>query len=146
MSEREPTPEKRLPRLFDNCNNCEQDYDLEPNNAKLYMYDAEPDCNYLYCTCTHCQSNFIMFVGMDTVLNAIRHGIDPRAEKYAPDKIKNARLKLLGIELIEPVEITARHEKLIGSFAATLANCPDDLLYDFITDENNNRDLPQRWA
>ena len=106
MSEKEP----KLPRLYDNCNNCEEDYDLTPDNCALFMYDAEPDCNYMYCHCPNCSSNFIMFIGVDTALNAVRHGIDPEVARFAPDKIKKARLDLLGIELVQPKKLTDRQE------------------------------------
>jgi hypothetical protein len=144
--EGQQNPEKKLSRLFDNCNNCEEDYDLTPDNTTLHLHEVNPDCNFLRMTCDHCDSTWVMFgIGEDTAISAMDHGIDPIIEKYPNETIVKRRMGMLGLTMIEPVEITARHEALVGRFGETLQNCPDELLYAFITDENEQKPYPQRW-
>ena len=147
MSEYESSAERESHRLFDNCNNCEQDYDLTPENTSMHLHEVNPDCDYVRMTCDHCKHNWIMFgLSEDFVKRVVEHGIDPEMRKYPRDDVITARLGQLGIELVQPVEITPRHELLISTLAETLQNCPDELLYDFITDENTNKPYPPRWT
>jgi len=145
MSEQEQTPEKKYPRLYDNCNDCEQDYDLTPENTSLHLHEVNDDCDYARMTCDHCQRPWIMFgLSEDFVLNAVRHGIDPEFRKFPDNKVLTARLGQLGITLAQQHELTPRHELLISVFEETLQNCPDDMLFDLITDENI-QPYPPRW-
>ena len=149
MSEQEQSPEsqERLPRLYDNCDKCEEDYDLTPDNTTIHLHEVNPDCNFMTMTCDHCSSGWLLWHPRSEVVeNAVNHGIVPERHRYPSENILNRRLEFLNVELVKPVEITQRHEKLIGSFATTLANCPDELLYDFITDENTNKPYPPRWT
>ena len=88
-----------------------------------------------------------MFIDDHTWEQAYLNGIhEAEQQDYADDTTYQQMLVVRGIELVEPVEITDRQEKLVAALGKTLASCPDDLLFDFITDDNETRDYPMRWT
>jgi hypothetical protein len=42
-------------------------------------------------------------------------------------------------------ELTSRHEELLSTFGRALDSIPDDLLWDGLQGDHDNRDLPPRW-
>jgi hypothetical protein len=146
MSEQASSPEQRKP-LHDNCNSCSEDYDLTPETAELHLHKVNPDCDHLLMRCPHCGTKTALFgINEDTIQRAVDSGIDPEYHKYPNDSLLNLRLGYLGIELVQPVALTPRHEKLISQFEEVLTTTPDEHLYELIVDDGYNRPYPQRWS
>lgn len=147
MTERAPkNPEEELPPIYEQCPNCDQEYAHAEDNTKLFLFDKQPECNYVACRCPECRDTAIYLIDLSWAASVIKRGVPVKAEDYASDDVYDMWLRYKGIELPKTHELTPRHEKIIGSFATTLANCPDELLYGFITDDNKDLPYPQRWA
>lgn len=149
MSEIQKNPETNpAPKpIFDDCSGCDQRYQLTAMTANGVIYPKQPECSYLMCRCPNCGYKTQIFCNETTIEMAALNGIDIEGdEMYAPDDIYKSWLEVKGIELVETYQLTARHEKLIGQFATSLANTPDEYLYDLITDDGYGRPHPLRWV
>lgn len=148
MSEIQSTPNsnpEKQRRITDNCDTCKKDYELTPNNTFLFHYAGQEELDNMFCTCPHCKSKIRIFIGDDTFRQAVDNGIEPICDdKYAPEDLYKKWCALNGIELPKTYELTDRHNKLIGHFGLTMANMPDDLLYDELTSDHG-RPHPTRW-
>lgn len=141
-----PEHERQARPIYDDCSNCEQRYQLTPDNTAGRIYPKQAECSYLLCVCPNCNNKTRIFCNDVTfevaALNDI-HIFDD--EPFADDNVYSDWLELKGIELPKSYELTDRHEKMIGAFATALATVPDEHLYDLITDEGYNQPYPQRW-
>lgn len=147
MSEKQNSPEQQPKPLHDNCNGCNEDYDLTPETAELHLHKVNPDCDHLLMSCPHCGTKTALFgINEDTIQRAIDTGIDPEFHKYPNDSLLKMRLGYLGIELVRPVELSPRHEKLIDQFETVIETTPDEHLYDLVVDLGYNQPYPQRWT
>lgn len=145
--ENAPEKEPQIQPIFDDCSNCDKRYQLTAMNSAGRLYPKQPDCSYLLCVCPNCKYRTRIFCNETTLEMAALNGIEVYDdEPYAEPEIYTSWLDVKGIELPQTYELTDRHERLIGQFATTLANCPDGLLYDLITDDNQGRPHPQRWV
>jgi hypothetical protein len=107
MGEKEPKP-----KLTDVCGNCEKRYALTEQNALLFIFNKQPDCNHLQAECPSCGNNTLIYLqdGGDTKDKALKHGINVIEVDYAPKHIYKQFLELAGITLIEPHDLTPRQE------------------------------------
>lgn len=121
MSEREnPEKEKRIP-LMETCGNCEYTYEHTDDNSRLVLFTKQPDCDYVACRCPQCHTGTIYFMDEDWKAHAQKNEISIHSEdEYAPDEIYKMRLATAGIELVQEMEITPRHEDIIRKFGETL--------------------------
>lgn len=146
MSEQEQTPEKLpKPRLFDDCSNCEQRYELTEDNSVVFNYTRQPECNFIYCACPNCDNRTRIFINPHSLEQARVAGIHIEDEEWASEQVYDDWCELKGIVLPETYQISDRHEKLIGQFGLTLANTPDEHLYDLIVDDGYSKPHPPRW-
>jgi hypothetical protein len=151
MSEKPSNPEKKKPQpLFDDCNHCGKKYQLTAVNTILNIYDKQPDCNNVVCKCKHCNQFTKMFINDTLWEQAYLNGI-PEAEQqdYADDTTYQQMLVVRGIELVEPVEITDRHEKLVAGLGKTLQTmfpAHADVFWDEMNSPNTYRPYPTRWT
>lgn len=150
MSEIQRSPETndQPAPLFDDCitEGCGTRYQLTPQNTAGRIYPGQRDCNYLLCVCPGCNGKTRIFAVDNTLEQAALNGIEIfDDEPYAEPEIYDAWCRAAGIELPKTYELTDRHEALIGKFALTMANMPDDLLYDELTSDHG-RPHPTRWV
>lgn len=147
MSERQSNPEsnpEKQRRLTDNCDNCNQDYELTPENTELYYYITQDDCTHLLCTCPNCNYKTRIFIGDETFGQAVENGIEPIVKKNAPQGIYEKWLELNGVQLPPTYELTNRHEATVRKFGDALLAIPDELFWDNIEAETD-RPHPQKW-
>lgn len=114
--------EPRNPHLVDCCDNCEQDYDLTPNNTALRKFNKKPECNYLYTIHTECSNPTIIFIGSETTEVALEAGIPFVEDDYPEEEEYDRWLKVNEIELIKEQELSPRQENFIKYFGYLLKN------------------------
>jgi hypothetical protein len=119
MSEQEPRKEQHL---TDCCDNCEQDYDLTPNNTALRKFNKKPECNYLYTIHADCSNPTIIFIGSETTEVALEAGIPFVEDDYPEEEEYDRWLKVNEIELIKEHELSPRQENFIKYFGYLLKN------------------------
>lgn len=147
MSEKQSSPEQQPKPLYDNCGNCEQDYELTSENSIVQLYSKQTECSFLFCICPNCSYKTRIYINPYTVTRAQELGIEVvDSEPYAPQPIYDEWCEVKGIELPKTYELTNRHEQIIGKFATALASTPDEHLYDLITDTGYNQPYPLRWT
>ena len=149
MSEFDPGHERHVQPLRDKCNHCETNYGITDKNAYLFTYEKQPDLNHLVCKCLNCEGRTIMFTNDEITAQARGLGIGESVGDYAPEERYQQWLRVKGIELVQPVEITDRHEKLVSQFGKNLmlvtAHQPD-LFWDEMNSPADYRPYPQRWT
>lgn len=105
MGEREPQPEKWL--MYDNCDNCEQNYLVESTNSFIVTFSEQPDINRLITKCTNCGTSTLFFIIREVTERAIEAGIRTNdIEGYAPKEIYENWHEVIGEALIENGRIT----------------------------------------
>lgn len=143
----EHAPEKEPVPMFDDCMHCEQRYQITADNAAIYHYNKQSECDFLFCVCPNCSGQSRIFCSPETVEVGKQNGLKIVAEEdYADQNIYRSWLELNDIVLPPTYELTDRHEALIKKFGETMLAMPDDLLYDEITDFNHPKPHPQRWV
>lgn len=104
--EKEPNRNIRYPK--DKCVNCSKKYEVSPDNTRMNIYSYQEFCNHFYTTCTHCdEQSTILFTPQDPQELA-ELGYPIRVEKYPPDHIYEAYLRVKKIELLKEKELTMR--------------------------------------
>lgn len=125
--EREPNKEIRYPK--DKCANCNKKYEMTPDNTRLNIYSFQEFCNHYYTTCTKCEKqSTILFTGEDPQ-EVAEYGYPIRLEKYPPDNIYEAYLRVKKIELIKEKELTMRemsHVAFLGYILDSEELSPED--------------------
>lgn len=142
--ERPNSPEKKTPKLYDNCMSCESRYELTEDNTMAQTFARQPECNYLYCVCPHCNFRTKLFCDESSLQHAEAKGIYILERDYADETTYQEWVKVKGIELPKEYELTDRHEKIIKGFGETLRNMPDDFFWDNI-EEPTERPYPNTW-
>lgn len=144
MSERETNPEQQKP-LTDKCRNCKVKYPINEETSIARLFETQEECNHVLCTCPNCDFKTKIFGNMDYMQRVVDAGARIEYERNADELTYNQWLGLKGIQLAQTYELTPRHELLVSVMAETLQNCPDDLLYDLITADNEQKPYPERW-
>lgn len=139
-------PNKKPKPMFDDCNHCSKKYQITAINAKLHLFEKQPDCNFIYCTCSHCQGTTKMFIDDYTVEQGIGNGLPVSLEDYADDTTYKQWLQVKGIELVQPRDITDRHERAIAALGQTLRSIPSDMFWEEMNSPHDYKPYPQRWA
>lgn len=168
MSEKEPNREKKKKGEFkDDCMNCESVFGLNVDNTFAITYEKDWSCNHLVVNCPDCNHLYRVFCNSQTLDRAADEGImfnpkvrriDPNTGevlsiertggKFAPDDIWALRYQLDGVEMVQPVEISPRHEKIIEAFGKTITEMTIKDPDGFWQDINSPQDRPytQRWC
>lgn len=112
--EREPSNEKVRP-LKDNCNNCKKNYRLTMENAYVIHYEQKAECDHMICKCPRCDFVTMIFLAADgdTMDRARENLININNLDWPSEKVYQTWLKLMGIELIQPKELTPRQERML---------------------------------
>lgn len=112
--ERENNQEKVRP-LKDNCNSCKKNYRLTMDNAYVVHYDKKPECDHMMCKCPRCDFVTMIFLSPngDTMERAKENLISINKLDWPSEKIYSTWLRLMGIELVEPNELTQRQERIV---------------------------------
>lgn len=116
----------------DNCNHCQQDYDLTVENAHLQLFLREPEYTFILAHCPHCDTWTRMFIGLDTAC-ALVSKLPIYVDVVAPDVIKASHKKLFGTQ--ETPEVAEAVEVL-----TELPDLPPDLrrqLYDWLRESDH---------
>lgn len=117
MSERPPNPERepKIPKLRDDCSNCEKEYKITKKNSVYYAYSEMPDANNLVCQCPHCKFVTRVFLPNDSeTRDAIAPNKIPSIVSKNPGvEIMETYLQLYDINLIKQNEVTPRQENII---------------------------------
>lgn len=137
-------PEKKKNALTDNCDNCSEDYDLTPDNTVVLHYTVDTKMDNLICHCPHCKYRTRIFIGKDTLDQAVSFGIQLNVNKYAHPTIVSDYEGLYGMKPVETYELTNRHEAIIHKFGKTVLAMPDQMLYDGFHDPTD-KPYPLRW-
>lgn len=165
MSEKENTPEKKKRPFRDDCMECEQQFDISNKKDFAVTYEVDDFCNHLYLNCPHCGEQYRVLVNNDTlniarerglrfnpevnVLNPQTGEVKPQKTggKYAPPEIIAMWQRTMGMEMVQPVEISPRHEKIIESFGKTICEMTVQDPDGFWSDMNSPQDRPHptRW-
>lgn len=107
MGEKDPGNVERLP-LRDECMHCNRKYRITKDNAAVFEFTKQPECNHISAECTKCGGHTRIFVGSETMQQATAWEIPVVPTEYAPDFIYQSWLELSGIELIKEREVTPR--------------------------------------
>ena len=168
MSEKEPNREKNNKGEFkDDCMNCESVFGLNSDNTFAVTYEKDQSCNHLVVNCPDCHHLYRIFCSSETLDRAADEGImfNPKVRrvdpdtgevlsieqvggKYAPDDIWALRYELEGVEMVQPVEITTRHENIIRKFGETLTAMTVQDPEGFWEEMNSqqHRPYPNKWC
>ncbi len=145
MSEHEPSPERKIQPLFDDCMNCDARYQLNPENAGARHYPGQAECDYIICKCPNCKYITRIFVGAESMQDARDNGLTVHEdEKYAEPDIYDRWCQVNGIELPKTYELTDRHEAIIRKFGENLLAVPDDIFWDNI-EADPGKPYPLKW-
>lgn len=109
--EKEPKPRK----LYDTCENCDEDYDLTPKNAGVMIYSKQKECSYCIAVCPHCNNQTRIFVSEEVLNEIIEYGLPMAMQEYADDNIYSDFLDAYEITLPKQHELTPRQEKLVNN-------------------------------
>ncbi len=112
--ERNPEQNKN-PHLYDNCDHCEEDYDLTPENTAIRMFTKKPECDYVFAVCPHCSGRTRIYPQTTTLEALISIGITPVIDDYPDQEEYLSFCHVYGIELIEPKELTPRQDRYINN-------------------------------
>ena len=100
MGEREPQPERWI--MYDNCDNCNSNYLVEPSNSFIVTFSEQPDINRLITKCTACGTSSLFFVIREVTERAIEAGIKTTdVEGYAPKEVYENWYEVIGEQLLE---------------------------------------------
>ena len=95
MTERAPkNPEEELPPIYEQCPNCDQEYAHAEDNTKLFLFDKQPECNYVACRCPECRDTAIYLIDLSWAASVIKRGVPVKAEDYASDENKAGKPRL----------------------------------------------------
>lgn len=152
MSERSPkdNPEKeRFAPLNESCDNCEAQYVLDNENTDFIVYEKDRPFNHIICTCPACENKSLYFMDDAYQNHALGVGLIPmEAAKYAPEQLIKMWEQLRGIEIVQPVEISPRHEQQIQKFGETVSAMLEQDPDGFWEDMNSphDRPYPKKWC
>lgn len=123
MTNFENNPEKIKP-LKDRCMHCDKNYRLTQENALIVEYTKKPECNYVNSKCTHCGGMTTIFVPptSNTIDELKKQDVPCGQLDYPSDDVYEAWLQVMGIELIQPQELTPRQENRVRFGAFILGN------------------------
>lgn len=125
---------------------CGKEYVLTPENSAMAHYEKQPECNFVFGTCPHCETNLRSYMSYLDPEEANKRGIKIHDdEEYAEPHIYEEWCAVKGIELLKERQLTPRLESEIEHFSETMDVIPDELLYDCITSMNTVRNMPERW-
>ena len=145
MNERNYEREKPEP-IYDTCDNCEQEYQITSENALVYHFGKQPECDFIICACPDCKQPIRIYIDEESLQQARNNGLSvEESEPYADDETYELWCGLYGIELPKVYELTNRHEALIHKFGETLLNIPDSLFWDSI-EADPGTPYPLRWV
>lgn len=137
-------PEKERKPLIDNCDGCDQDYELTAGNTILNHYSTQDECDHLICNCPNCGYVTMMFIGEKTFQQAVDNGIHVQVEKNAPRNVYDGWAELHEINAPKTYELTNRHEAIIRKFGDTIMNMPPEIFWDNI-EAPTEKPYPLRW-
>jgi len=149
MSERQPNPEqeKREP-LMETCENCGFTYEHTDDNSYLLQFNKMPDADSVVCKCPQCHTKALYFLDEAWKKHALANGIPIELEDdFPPDAVYQMMLSARGIELVEEMEISPRHEEIIRKFGETLTamtNIDPDGFWEYMNSPQD-RPYPTRW-
>jgi hypothetical protein len=124
MNEREPNPEKdnNVKPLRDQCNRCQKKYKLTEETAVGIIYTKQPDCRHIVACCPHCRFQTRIFIpqSSNSLEVAQQTGVPILVFEYASEEIYDMFLRVYGIELIQPKELTPRQEEQVSNYGRFL--------------------------
>jgi len=143
--EKDPNKNKIKP-IKDNCNHCSKDYQITAINGVLVVFDKQPDCNFMLCSCTHCKKPTKMFIDDYTLEQGRGNGLREERKDYADDDTYRQMLDVREITLVQERPITDRHEREIGRFSINIHAMPAKDIHEEMALPHDYRPYPQHWA
>lgn len=126
---KEKEPQRK--RLFDICDNCDEEYDFKPDNAGIMIYSKQPDCNYCLSKCPYCYTKARIFISQEVLMELMEYGLPMAMQEYADDNIYSDFLDAYEITLIKERELTPRQTRLVentGLFLQHVVVTVDDFI------------------
>lgn len=137
--------DKKPKFLTDNCDGCQTDYKITPDNGKIVHHAEQPECDYIICSCPNCNYRTMIFINDTTFEHGVRTGLDLEVNKYADENTYKWWTEVKGIQLVKTYELTDRHEAIIRKFGENILAIPDDVFWDNIEAESS-RPYPEMWT
>ena len=121
MGESYPDNVERLP-LRDECLHCNKKYKITKENAAVFEFTKQPECNHLSAECTKCGGHTHIFIGEETLAQAKAWDIPVVPTEWAPDNLYQSWLRVSGIEIIKECEVTPRSLSRVAFLGWLLEN------------------------
>lgn len=139
--------------MRENCNACNQDYDITTSNAVLHLFIEDFMANHVEakCPCGNVEVIFTTPAGFLQLMQECKLGIT--LHLHADDALRaraNTAWGRHGQEAADNAslptyDLTERMEQDIAGFASSVEAMPIELFWTFIEDETNH-DRPDRWV
>lgn len=130
------------------CDNakCKKQIPLTTANTVLFLYEQQVWFSWIMATC-ECSEEHRIFIEPDAVRQIITESICGIVhEQFAPDEIVANYEATFKVSMPKFYQLLPRHEDEVTHFAEVLANCPDDLLMDCLTEPPPKSTMPLRWT
>jgi hypothetical protein len=137
--------EKRPQYLTDNCDRCEETYDITPSNGKIVHHANQPECDYIHCTCPHCEYQTMIFIGDNSFEQGVNSGLDVQVNKFASVETHAWWMQIKGIVEPKTYELTDRHEALVKKFGENILAIPDSVFWDNV-EAPTEHPYPNLWV
>lgn len=135
------------------CPRCEHELGLGAANSILILFRQQMYLSFTHITCPRpqCEHEWNSFfdddpeVARNCVTYALREGWPVETHGSTPAWVTKQYEEQIGYELLQPVELTSRHEELIESLRVMLELTPDNHLMDIFSSMPPKSDLPRSW-
>lgn len=130
------------------CVTCKKNYELDQTNSIIYLYKDRTYMDNVQMVCENGHCEILFFYEPDARDQFLRdHDHLTIVREDHPDlAVIEAYEVTFDITLIETVELTPRHLKLLAELAEILARTPDEFLLEIFTHPPPKSRMPRKWC
>ncbi len=133
--------------VLNTCMACNKAYKLDETNAVIFLYEDRTYMDNVHMMCAKGHSEVLFFTDAESRDDFLRnHDELTVVREHSPDEETiECYCEVFGIQLVKPVELSIRHERLIQQLGDVLTATPDDVLLELFSNPPPKSNLPRRW-
>lgn len=139
---------KHADRLYDDCEGCGQQYELDRESGRAWIFPYEVIFTHVAAKCPHCGVQTTIFIDKEMLRIALKR-MPLAVALDVPPALRRLYVQALQAEGVpeEPTkELSPRHEQLLLQWSQTWASLPDETLAAEMELPAPPHNLPEKWS